>query len=66
MMTDYSEKERKLTICFDGEIDHHSCLEIAKKSDEVIKKYLPQKLIFDFAKVGFMDSSGIGMLLRQI
>ena len=66
MFTDYSENERKLTIIFSGEIDHHSCLEVAKKADEAIRKYLPQRLMFDFEHVNFMDSSGIGMLLRKV
>ncbi len=64
MFSNYDEKERKLTINFEGEIDHHTCLGISKKADDVIRKYLPQKLVFDFASVNFMDSSGIGMLLR--
>lgn len=66
MFADYNESNRVLTIKFSGEIDHHSCLEIAKKTDDVIRKYLPQKLMFDFENVNFMDSSGIGMMLRKV
>lgn len=66
MFANYDEKLRLLTINFSGEIDHHTCLEISKKTDDVIRKYLPQKVVFDFEKVNFMDSSGIGMLLRKI
>ena len=65
MNTSYNEAERMLLISYNGEIDHHTCLEIAKKSDDVIRKYLPLKVIFDFEKVSFMDSSGIGMLLGR-
>lgn len=65
MFAEYNENERKLTINFEGEIDHHSCLEISMKTDDVIRKYLPQKVVFDFQDVSFMDSSGIGMLLGR-
>lgn len=65
MFADYDENERMLTINFCGEIDHHTCLETAKKTDDVIRKYLPQKVVFDFEDVSFMDSSGIGMLLGR-
>ena len=65
MFASYDEVNRRLNINFSGEIDHHTCLEIAKKTDDVIRKYLPQKVIFDFENVSFMDSSGIGMLLGR-
>lgn len=65
MFTEYDENLRKLTINFNGEIDHHTCLEVSKKADEVIRKYLPLEVVFDFKKVSFMDSSGIGMLLGR-
>lgn len=65
MFAEYDENERKLTINFCGEIDHHTCLETAQKADDVIRKYLPQKVLFDFEDVSFMDSSGIGMLLGR-
>ena len=65
MVTKYDEKIRTLTINFEGEIDHHSCSEIAVKSDDAINKYLPNKLIFDFQNVNFMDSAGIGMVIGR-
>ena len=65
MVTKYDEKIRTLTINFEGEIDHHSCSEIAVKSDDAINKYLPNKLIFDFKNVNFMDSAGIGMVIGR-
>lgn len=66
MIINYDETTRTLHINFDGEIDHHSCTEIAVISDNAIKKYLPQKLIFDFKHVAFMDSAGIGMVIREV
>lgn len=66
MVVEYEEKERILVINFDGEIDHHTCSEIAIISDDAIKKHMPKKLIFNFRKVNFMDSAGIGMVIRTI
>jgi stage II sporulation protein AA (anti-sigma F factor antagonist) len=65
MKFNYNETSRILNISFEGEIDHHSCGEIAVFADDVIKKYLPQKVIFDFENVKFMDSAGIGMILGR-
>ena len=65
MKVNYNESIRTLFIKFDGEIDHHSCGEIAVLADDAIKKYLPLKVIFDFENVNFMDSAGIGMLLGR-
>lgn len=65
MIVNYKEDIRTLIINFDGEIDHHSCCEIALIADNAIKKYLPLKLIFDFKNVNFMDSAGIGMVIGR-
>ena len=65
MVVNYYESSKTLKINFDGEIDHHSCSEIAVISDDAIKKHLPKKLIFDFKNVHFMDSAGIGMVIGR-
>lgn len=65
MIFNYKESMRTLTINFDGEIDHHSCTEIAVLADDAIKKYLPERVVFDFEKVRFMDSAGIGMIIGR-
>ena len=65
MLTNYDEKVRTLTINFDGEIDHHSCSELAVMADNAINRYVPQKLIFNFKNVKFLDSAGIGMIIGR-
>ena len=47
------------------EIDHHTTEEIRRKADYEITRYMPRKVIFDFNKVTFMDSAGIGMLIGR-
>ncbi len=66
MFVNYEIKSKELEIVFEEEIDHHTCSKLAIMSDDNIKKYMPQTVLFNFEKVSFMDSSGIGMLLRQI
>lgn len=65
MIVDFVQNERKLKLSFDGEIDHHTCTEMAVIADNAIKKYLPKELIFDFKDVKFMDSAGIGMVIGR-
>lgn len=33
--------------------------------DNEIQRYMPKRIIFDFNKVTFMDSAGIGMLIGR-
>lgn len=65
MVVDYRADEKLLNIFFEEEIDHHTCLKLATLLDDSIKKFMPEVLRFDFSKVSFMDSSGIGMLLGR-
>lgn len=48
-----------------GEIDHHSAVEIREKIDESVIQSGAEQLILDFARVTFMDSSGIGLVMGR-
>lgn len=65
MFINYDVEDKLLEFVFEEEIDHHSSLKLAIMMDDNIKKYIPQTVLFDFKKVTFMDSSGIGMLLGR-
>lgn len=65
MIVNYEITDRVLRIIYEEEIDHHSCLKLAVMADDSIKKFMPEVVVFDFEKVSFMDSSGIGMLLGR-
>ncbi len=65
MIIDYDNGAKNLIIAFDGEIDHHSCNEMAVISDDAIRKYMPKRVTFDFKNVKFMDSAGIGMVIGR-
>lgn len=59
-----SEGEQMI-VYLKGELDHHSVSQIRQEIDVWIENTRPTLLIFDFENVGFMDSSGIGLILGR-
>ena len=57
--------DRLLIVKINGDIDHHSCEEIRSKIDKEITIKNPKSILFDMEQVGFMDSSGIGVLIGR-
>ncbi len=60
----FYEKD-KMTVCLDGEIDHHSAAIIRAGIDEAILATRPKRLVLDFGGITFMDSSGIGLVMGR-
>jgi stage II sporulation protein AA (anti-sigma F factor antagonist) len=56
---------RTLIARIEGELDHHTSVEIREKIDREINKNQIKNLIFDFEKLNFMDSSGIGVIIGR-
>ena len=46
-----------------GEIDHDAAQSLRIQLDDALVSRTPQTLVLDFSGVGFMDSSGIGLIL---
>ena len=65
MTTNYYEKDKLLVFKINEEIDEFSVKSIRRKADYEIERYSPKKVIFDFDRVTFMDSSGIGMIIGR-
>jgi len=63
--TKYVDMDKLLIFEITEEIDHHTTEKIRRKMDNEIQRYMPKKIIFDFNKVTFMDSAGIGMLIGR-
>ena len=61
----YDEVDKLLTCQITEEIDHHTTEKIRRILDDEIERYMPRKIIFNFDKVSFMDSAGIGMILGR-
>ena len=62
---EYQVQENCLTIFLPEELDHHNAEEIKRRSDNLIDKNHIRYVIFDFEKTGFMDSSGIGVIMGR-
>ncbi len=54
-----------VTVYLTGEIDHHSAGEIRAEIDRSLESNCPKLLVMDFKHVGFMDSSGIGLVMGR-
>ena len=61
----FLEKDKTLLVEVTEEIDHHTTEKMRKEIDDDITRFLPRKVIFDFDKVSFMDSAGIGMIIGR-
>lgn len=58
--------ERKsVMVKINTELDHHAAAEIRRAVDAKIKSSNAVNVIFDFSKVDFMDSSGIGVIMGR-
>ncbi|MDD6771660.1 MAG: anti-sigma F factor antagonist [Inconstantimicrobium porci] len=65
MYLKFDMKNGILIVTLIGELDHHSAEEARIKIDDMIDREKINKVILDFSSVGFMDSSGIGMVLGR-
>ena len=54
-----------LTILVPAELDHHNAEELKNRADQLIQRRNIRSITFDFGKTGFMDSSGIGMIMGR-
>lgn len=61
----YQKKDKRLIFEIDEDIDECVSQKIRRKLDNEIKRYMPEEVIFDFNKVSFMDSAGIGLIIGR-
>ena len=47
------------------EIDHHTAKHLRERIDRALFEQKPHLLIMDFSEVGFMDSSGLGLIIGR-
>lgn len=59
----FSAADRTLYAYLAGEIDHDAAQNLRIQLDEALVSRTPETLIMDFSGVGFMDSSGVGLIL---
>jgi len=61
----YTQEGQTLYIQLDGEIDNHRVVALRDKIDTTYERAHCNRIVFDFANVTFMDSSGIGMIIGR-
>ena len=64
-MVDVNYHNGVVTAKLYGEIDHHLAPKIRGAIDAQCENSRPSRLILDFSRVGFMDSSGIGLIMGR-
>lgn len=65
MKVKFLNKGNTLIASIIGEMDHHTADYIRDKIDGEIIKSSTKNIVFDFSKVCFMDSSGIGLVIGR-
>ena len=62
----YQKREgNTLCIALSGELGHHEAVSVMRQIGEMIDEGVPRSVILDLTDVGFMDSSGIGLILGR-
>lgn len=54
-----------LTVRLAGELDHHAARRMREEIDAAVERTKPARLRLDFSGIGFMDSSGIGLIMGR-
>ncbi len=58
-------RQEKMIVFLSGEIDHHSAKDIRDGIDKIMIESKPKCMIINLAGIGFMDSSGLGLILGR-
>lgn len=64
-MVHYELHRNCLVIYVTDDLDHHTVTKLREYSDRLIEAGNIKHIIFDFTDVGFMDSSGIGLIMGR-
>ena len=61
----YETRGQILIIHLPRDLDHHNCRNLKYETDLLFSENYISKVVFDFSRTEFMDSSGIGILLNR-
>ena len=65
MKSIYEKENKRLIFEIHEEIDEYVVQNMRRRLDNEIERYMPKEVIFDFNKVSFMDSEGIGLIIGR-
>ena len=54
-----------LRVVLEGEIDHHSAVSVRGEIDRLIYQMRPHRFELELSRIGFMDSSGLGLVMGR-
>ncbi len=57
-------RDGRLTVCLNGELDHHEVRRSMSAIERLLDEYLPRDCALDLTNLKFMDSSGIALILK--
>ena len=63
--TNYEVDQFCLTVMVPEELDHHASQTLRQEMEAQMQEHYVRRLVFDFSRTHFMDSSGIGILLGR-
>ena len=58
-------RDRLLCVYLTGEIDHHGAVFLREELDTLILRERPARLVLQLARIEFMDSAGLGLLMGR-
>lgn len=61
----YEARGQILIVHLPKELDNHNCRNLKYETDLLLSENYINKVVFDFSRTEFMDSSGIGILLNR-
>ena len=64
-MLTHEKRRGTMTVRLTGDLDHNTAAQIREELDALIDDPGVKKLVFDLSELGFMDSSGIGMMIGR-
>ncbi len=65
MESKFYEEDKLLVFKITDEIDDCSVQKIRRRADYEMERHMPKRVVFDFDRVTFMDSAGIGMIIGR-
>lgn len=65
MEVKFFKESKLLLIKITEEIDECNVKELRRKLDYEIERFCSKRVVFDFNRVTFMDSSGIGLIIGR-
>lgn len=65
MKVKFSNRGINLIVTIEDELDHHWAEHAKNKIDSELLKSNNRNIIFDFSKLSFMDSAGIGVIMGR-